>query len=86
MKRTESTCNIGTDDFILIITVDRNCSLSPMSPTSTSTCPMPVSQKFTAITLAIYLWVLNCWVMHPVARVSTNTLIKTTVRNKCFSC
>jgi hypothetical protein len=24
--------------------------------------------------------------MHPVARVSTNTLIKTTVRNKCFSC
>jgi hypothetical protein len=28
----------------------------------------------------------NCWVMHPVARVSTNTLIKTTIRNKCFSC
>jgi hypothetical protein len=24
--------------------------------------------------------------MHPVACVSTNTLIKTTVRNKCFSC
>jgi hypothetical protein len=31
------------------------------------------------------LYILNCWVMHPVARVSTNTLIKTTVRNKCFS-
>jgi hypothetical protein len=29
---------------------------------------------------------INCWVMHPVARVSTNTLIKTTVRNKCISC
>jgi hypothetical protein len=28
----------------------------------------------------------NCWVLHPVARVSTNTLIKTTIRNKCFSC
>jgi hypothetical protein len=26
----------------------------------------------------------NCWVLHPVACVSTNTLIKTTVRNKCF--
>jgi hypothetical protein len=29
---------------------------------------------------------LNCWVLHPVACVSTDTLIKTTVRNKCFSC
>jgi hypothetical protein len=27
---------------------------------------------------------LNCWVLHPVACVSTNTLIKTTVRNNCF--
>jgi hypothetical protein len=26
---------------------------------------------------------LNCWVMPPVARVSTNTLIKTTAHNKC---
>jgi hypothetical protein len=24
---------------------------------------------------------LNCWVMHPVARVSTNAILKTTVRN-----
>jgi hypothetical protein len=28
------------------------------------------------------LLLLNCWVMHPVERVSTNTLIETTVRNK----
>jgi hypothetical protein len=32
------------------------------------------------------LYSINCWVLHPVACVSTNTLIKTTIRNKCFSC
>jgi hypothetical protein len=32
----------------------------------------------------IKIIILNCWVLHPVARVSTNTLIKTTVLNKCF--
>jgi hypothetical protein len=26
---------------------------------------------------------LNCWVMHPVARVSINIYIETSVRNKC---
>jgi hypothetical protein len=25
----------------------------------------------------------NCWVLHPVACVSSNTLIKTTARDKC---
>jgi hypothetical protein len=32
----------------------------------------------------ILLLLFNCWVLYPVACVSTNTLIKTTVRNKCF--
>jgi hypothetical protein len=27
---------------------------------------------------------LNCWVLHPVARVSTNAFLKTTVRNNVF--
>jgi hypothetical protein len=27
---------------------------------------------------------LNCWVLHPVARVSTNAFLKTTVRNNAF--
>jgi hypothetical protein len=26
-------------------------------------------------------YLLNCWVLHPVARVSTNVFLKTTVRN-----
>jgi hypothetical protein len=26
----------------------------------------------------------NCWVLHPVARVSTNAFLKTTVRNNVF--
>jgi hypothetical protein len=27
---------------------------------------------------------LNCWVLHPVARVSTNAFLKTAVRNNVF--
>jgi hypothetical protein len=27
---------------------------------------------------------LNCWVLHPVARVSINVFLKTTVRNNVF--
>jgi hypothetical protein len=28
-----------------------------------------------------YYYYLNCWVLHPVARVSTNVFLKSTVRN-----
>jgi hypothetical protein len=28
--------------------------------------------------------IVNCWVLHPVARVSTNAFLKTTVRNNVF--
>jgi hypothetical protein len=31
-----------------------------------------------------HLLLLNCWVLHPVARVSTNAFLKTTVRNNVF--
>jgi hypothetical protein len=39
--------------------------------------------KFCEVAAAISkdFYLLNCWVLHPVARVSTNAFLKTTVRN-----
>jgi hypothetical protein len=47
-----------------------------------------LAQNFVVSTLSLFCLrdenKLNCWVLHPVARVSTNAFLKTTVRNNVF--